>query len=99
MAVFNQVLTQEQARHIIEAGIRQAEGRIVASFPRVSIGWVDFDTPAFKSLAEWYSKLGKSVGPLEDKQWTYDELIMLEKKLAGDDYQDIFQLEDGTEDK
>lgn len=99
MAVFDQVLSKEQARQIIEAGIRQAEGRIVASFPRISIGWVDFDTPAFKSLAEWYSKLGKSVGPLEDKQWTYDELIMLEKKLAGDDYKDIFQLEDGTADK
>ncbi len=93
MAAFDQVLTQEQAWQIIQAGIRQADGRVVASFPRISIGWVDFDTSAFKSLAEWHSKLGNPVKTLEDKQWTYDELIMLEKKLAGDDYEDIFQLE------
>ena len=93
LADSGQVLTQEQAKQILEAGIRQAEGKVIASFPRISIGWVDFDTPAFKTLAEWYSKLSKPVKPLDDKKWTYDELIGIEKKLAGDDYQDIFQIE------
>jgi hypothetical protein len=93
LAIFDQILTQEQAHQIIEAGIRQVDDRVTASFPRISTGWVDFDTSAFKSLAEWYSHLGKPVRPLEDKQWTYDELIQIEKKLVGADCEDIFQLE------
>jgi hypothetical protein len=93
LADSGQVLTQEQAKQILEAGIRQAEGKVIASFPRISTGWVDFDTPAFKALAEWYSSLSKPVKPLDDKKWTYDELIRIEKKLAGDDYEDIFQIE------
>jgi len=28
-----------------------------------------------------------------DRQWSHAELIAIEKKLAGDDYQDIFQIE------
>jgi len=93
LAELDQVLTQEQAQQILEAGIRQAAGRVIASFPRVSTGWVNFNTPAFKSLAEWYNSLGKPVQPLTDKKWTYDELTEIEKKLAGADYPDIFQLE------
>jgi hypothetical protein len=93
MAVFDQILTQEQAQQILEAGIRQATDKIKASFPRISIGWVDFATPAYNYLAEWYSQFSKPIKPLEDKPWTYDELIVLEKKLAGTDYEDIFQLE------
>ena len=93
LADFDQVLTQEQAQQILEAGIRQADDRVIASFPRISIGWVDFGTPAFKALAEWYNSMGKPIKPLDDKKWTYDELIGIEKKLAGADYEDIFQLE------
>ena len=55
--------------------------------------WIYFDTPGFKSLAEWYGRLGKPVEHQEDKQWTYDELIAIEKKLANADYADLFQLE------
>jgi hypothetical protein len=93
MGIFDQILTQEQARQILDAGIRQADDRVKASFPRISTGWIDFNTPAFKSLAEWYSHLGQFVKPPEDKQWTYDELIRIEEKLAGADYKDFFQIE------
>ena len=87
------VLTQEQAKQIIEAGIRQAEGRVIASFPRIAIGWVDFDTPAFMALQDWHNSFGEPVKPLEDKKWTYDEIIEIEEKLADVDYKDIFQIE------
>lgn len=93
LADFDQVLTQEQAKQIIEAGIRQAEGKVIASFPRISIGWVDFETPAFEVLAKWYGSTGRPIKPLDDKKWTYGELIAIEKKLAGADYEAIFQLE------
>jgi hypothetical protein len=93
LSKLDQILTQEQAQQILDAGIRQADGKVVASLPRISIGWIDFGTPAFQSLAGWYSRLGKPIKPLEDKKWTYDELVEIERKLAGDDYQNIFQLE------
>jgi len=88
-----QVLSQEQARLITEALVRQANGRIAASFPRVSIGWLDFDTPAFQALADWYRGMGSRVKPLSDKQWINDELIEIEKKLGSGEYEHIFQIE------
>jgi len=42
----DQVLNQNQAGLIVEAMVRQADGLIIASFPRISKGWSDFDTPA-----------------------------------------------------
>ncbi len=93
MESFDQILSQEQAQQILEAGIRQAEDRIIASFPRISIGWVDLGTPAFDKLARWYLDMGKPVRPIDDRRWSYPELIAMEKKLAGDDYQHIFQIE------
>jgi hypothetical protein len=93
MEIFDQVLSEEQAREILEAGIRQSSGRVIASFPRISTGWVDFDTPAFESLAEWYSSLGNPIKPVDDRQWSYQELIIIEKKLAWADHQHIFQIE------
>jgi len=88
----DQILNQSQARLIIEAVIRQADGITVASFPRVSIGWSDFDTPAFRTLAAWYNSMGEEVEPLDERQWTYAELVKVEKELAGDEYGDIFQI-------
>ena len=88
----DQVLSEKEAQEIVAAVIRQAKDKITASFPRISTGWIDFGTPAFETLAEWYSSLGKPVRALEDKQWTYEELIDIEKVLAGADYQDIFQI-------
>jgi hypothetical protein len=92
MAALDQILTQEQAAQILNIVISQAEG-IRASFPRISLGWVDFDTPAFQSLAEWYHQYGNPVQPFTDIHWAYDELIAKEQRLAGDDYTAIFQLE------
>ncbi|MGB2828554.1 MAG: hypothetical protein WBC50_10240, partial [Dehalococcoidales bacterium] len=93
MEIFNQVLSEEQAREILESGIRQSSGRVIASFPRISTGWVDFDTPTFESLAEWYSSLDNPIKPVDDRQWSYQELITIEKRLAGADYPHIFQIE------
>ena len=93
MEIFDQVLNEEQAREILEAGIRQSSGRVTASFPRISTGWVGFDTPAFKSLAKWYNSLDIPIKPVDDRQWSYQELIAIEKKLAGADYQHIFKIE------
>ena len=93
LKIFDQILSEEQAREILEAGVRQADGRVIASFPRISVGWVDIDIPAFYSLAEWYESMGKPIKPIDDRQWSYLELIAIEKKLAGDDYQNIFQIE------
>ena len=89
-----QLLSQEQARQIVATLVRQAEGEVIASFPRISIGWIDFDTPAFEVLQDWYSSMGSTAVPLDDKEWTYEELINIEKRLAGSDYKDIFQIED-----
>jgi hypothetical protein len=93
MEVFDQVLSEEQAREILEAGIRQSRGRIIASFPRISTGWVSFETPAFESLAEWYNSLDNPIKPVDDREWSYKELIITEKNLAGADYEHIFQIE------
>jgi len=92
LAELDQLLTLEQAHLILEAGIRQAEGNVIASLPRISTGWVDLNTPAFKSLAEWYGRIGNPVKPFADEQWTLEELVGIEKKLAGADYEHIFQL-------
>lgn len=89
----DQILSQEQARLITEALVRQADGKVVASFPRVSIGWLDFDMPAFQVLADWYTGMGGKVKPLDDKQWTYDELTQIERKLGNGEYEYIFQIE------
>ena len=93
LADAGQVLTQEQAEKITVAGIRQSKEKVIASFSRISTGWIDFDTLAFKALAEWYLSIANPVEPLDDKKWTYEELIGIEKRLAGDDYEDIFQIE------
>lgn len=93
LEISDQILTEEQAGQIIEAGIRQADGRVIASFPRISTGWVDFGTPAFYSLAEWYKLIDKPIKPFDDRQWSRQELIAIEKRLAGVDYQHIFQIE------
>jgi len=87
-----QVLDQQQVQKIIEITVRQAEGKVVASFPRISLGWVDFDTAAFETLAGWYRGMGTCATPLEDRKWTYDELIEIETRLGGADYQHIFTL-------
>ena len=93
MEKFDQILSEKQASEILEAAIRQSSGRVIASFPRISTGWVDFDTPAFESLAKWYNSLASSIKPVDDRQWSYQELIAIEKKLAGADYQHIFKIE------
>jgi len=89
----DQVLSQEQAKLITEALVRQANGNVIASFPRLSTGWVDFDTPAFHVLSDWYRSMGVKVKPLDDEEWSYDELIEIESKLGGEDYEYIFQIE------
>ena len=93
LEIFDQILSEEQAREILEAGIRQADGRVIASFSRISAGWVDFGTPAFQRLAVWYNLINEPIETIDDRQWSYLELIAIEKKLAGVDYPHIFQIE------
>jgi len=97
MAAFDQILNQEQARLIAEAYVRQADGTTIASFPRVSLGWIDFGTPSFNVIADWYLGMGDIIAPLEAGGWTYDELIEIEQRLAGEDYEDIFQITEITD--
>jgi hypothetical protein len=94
MEVFDQLLSQEQARLIAEALVRQADGVLAASFPRISTGWLDIGTPAFEVLTGWYLDAGRPVSVAPGNGWTHDELIEIEKRLGGDDYQNIFQLAD-----
>jgi hypothetical protein len=72
--------------------VRQATGTLNASFPRISIGWEDFDTPAYQVLTDWYQSLGDNISLIESADWTYEQLIEIEQKLGGDDYNDIFEL-------
>ncbi|MGD9143042.1 MAG: hypothetical protein PVG61_04265 [Dehalococcoidia bacterium] len=92
MANLDQILTTEEAWLITTAAIQQAKGTI-ASFPRISTGWIDFDTPAFLLLSKWYYQFGIPVQPFVPSSWTYQELIDIEARLAGADYPDIFQLD------
>ncbi len=91
MANFDQILTDEDAWLIVAACIRQAEGA-AASFPRISAGWIDFDSPAFMSLTEWYYQYGIPIQSFTENIWSYSQLITIEQRLAGTDYPDIFQL-------
>jgi hypothetical protein len=93
MGVFDQILSQEQAGLIAEAAVRQATGKLKASFPRVSVGWEDFDTPSYEVISDWYQSMGENISPPESTTWTYEQLIEIEQKLGGDDYQIIFNLE------
>jgi hypothetical protein len=93
MGIFDQILSQEQARLIAKAAVRQATGKLKASFPRVSVGWEDFDTPSYDVISTWYQSMGENISPLESATWTYEQLIEIEDKLGGDDYPIIFNLE------
>jgi len=90
---FDQILNSEQAAQIVAAVVRQAEGKVNASFTRVSTGWLAIGTPAFTVLSDWYLSIGGTIVFQTDTDWTYDKLIEIEKKLGGDDYKDIFQIE------
>ncbi len=87
------VLSLEQAKQTVEATVRQANRNTIASFPRVSTGWIDFNTLAFKTLADWYTGMGNNIIPLDNRNWTYEELIIIEERLAGEDYRDIFHID------
>lgn len=97
MIPLDQKLSQEEAANIAEAFVRQADGTTVASLPRVSLGWIDLGTPAFNVISDWYSSMGDVITPLEETAWTYDELIEIEQRLAGEDYEDIFQISGATD--
>jgi hypothetical protein len=92
MAAFDQILSQEEAASIAEAFIRQASGKIKASFPRISVGWVDYDTPSYEIITDWYKSMGENISPIEGGEWTYEQLIDIEQKLGGDEYEAIFDL-------
>ncbi len=97
LAVWDQVMSQAQAGEIAAAMVRQANGVASACFPRVSTGWIDPGTPAFDIVSDWYLNLGGIITPLEAGVWTYDELIEIEQRLAGEDYEDIFQITEITD--
>ncbi len=85
-------LSQENAKQTAEATIELAGGAVNSCFPRVSTGWIDIGTPSFNVVSDWYRSLGDCITPLESADWTYDELIEIEEKLGGEDYQHIFQI-------
>jgi hypothetical protein len=91
----DQQLNDEQALVIVEAGIRQGEGRIGCSFPRCSVGWIDLDKLAFQALSEWYLLMGEPIEPVISESWTYEELIELKERLAGSEgtYKKMFMIE------
>ena len=60
---------------------------------KIENGWLDFDTPAFLLLTEWYYQYGIPVQPFVLDSWSYQKLIDIETRLAGTDYPDIFQLD------
>ena len=93
MGAFDQILSQEQAADIAEAFVRQAAGTLKASFPRISIGWTDYDTPSYEIITAWYKNMGENISPIESSGWTYEELIEIEQKLGGDEYSVIFDLD------
>lgn len=92
MGPLGQILTQEQAADIARALVRQASGKIRASFPRISLGWVDFDTRSYEIITDWYKSMGNNILPFEGGDWTYEQLIEIEEKLGGDEYEIIFDL-------
>jgi hypothetical protein len=92
MGVFDQILSQEEAANIAEALVRQSTGKLKASFPRMSIGWQDFDTPSYEIITEWYKSMGENISPIESGEWTYEQLIEIEEKLGDDEYSMIFDL-------
>lgn len=59
----------------------------------MSIGWINFDTPAFHVLASWYTSMGSKIKPVDDKEWGYGGLVEIERKLGGKDYEQVFQIE------
>jgi hypothetical protein len=97
MEVFDQILSQEQAAKIAEAFVRQATGTLKASFPRVSLGWTDFDTPSYVIITDWYKSMGNNIAATESADWTLEKLIEIEQKLGGEDYKDIFQITKATD--
>jgi hypothetical protein len=92
MGIYDQILSQEQAADIARALVRQASGKLKASFPRISVGWVDFDTPSYDVITDWYKSMGDNISPIEGGEWTYEQLIKIEERLGGDDYEAIFKL-------
>lgn len=97
LADFDQILSLEEAGEIAAAMVGQADGLVNACFPRVSTGWIDPGTPSFAILADWYLSIGDTISAIESTDWTHDRLIEIEQKLGGDDYQDIFQIQEITD--
>ena len=91
----DQQLDDQEALEILEAGIRQGQGRLTYSFPRCSVGWVDLDKPTFQALSDWYLSMGDPVEPVIRESWTYEELVVVEEALAGfeDAYRQIFMID------
>ena len=79
----SQLLDDEKALSITEAGILQGEGRMTSCFPRISVGWMDFDTPSYEALSEWYLSMDDPVSPVVEESWSSEELTELEESLAG----------------
>jgi hypothetical protein len=92
MEIFNQILLQDEAADIAEALVRQASGTLKASFPRISLGWVDYDTPSYEIITAWYKSMGENISPIESGEWTYEQLMQIEQKLGGEEYESIFRL-------
>lgn len=90
MGIFDQILNQEQAADIANALVRQASGKLNASFPRMSLGWEDYDTPSFNIISAWYKSMWGNVAPVTFTAWTLEQLIEIEGRLGGEEYGDIF---------
>ena len=44
---------------------------------------MDFDTPSYEALSEWYLSMDDPVSPVVEESWSSEELTELEESLAG----------------
>jgi len=92
----------EEATLITEIGILLQEGQenegLKLSFPLIGTGWTDFDKPSFNLISEWYLRIGDFIViPVEDKTWTSEELIEIERQLTGDDFTRLCTLDEWSD--
>ncbi len=95
-------VNDEEAACITETGIALQEGRenegLKLSFPLIGPGWTDFDKPAFDLISEWYLRISDfTVTPIDDNVWTLDELIEIERQLAGYDFTHLCTLDEWSD--
>lgn len=97
MCIYDQCLTQEEAKMVEERGISLLENKesIILNFSLVGTGWTDFGMESLSLLSDWYLRIAEyNALPFEECSWTYEELINIERELGGDDYEKLCTLDE-----